>query len=43
MASGPGEPNTILVYVGADLLGDGLIQLPFVRALRAAYPQARIT
>jgi ADP-heptose:LPS heptosyltransferase len=36
-------PRTILVYVGRDLMGDGLIKLPFVRALRAAFPAARIT
>lgn len=36
-------PRTILVYVGGDLMGDGLIKLPFVRALRAAFPTARIT
>jgi ADP-heptose:LPS heptosyltransferase len=34
---------TICVYVGLDLVGDGLIKLPFLRALRAAYPAARIT
>lgn len=40
----PGEtPHTILVYVGRDLMGDGLIKLPFVRALRAAFPAAKIT
>jgi len=26
-----------------DLLGDGLIKLPFLRALRAVFPRARIT
>ena len=36
-------PSSILVYVGLDAVGDGLIKLPFVRALRAAFPQARIT
>ena len=36
-------PSTILVYVGRDLMGDGLIKLPFVRALRGAFPAARIT
>lgn len=39
----PGAPGTILVYVGLDLVGDGLMKLPFVRALRAAFPDARIT
>lgn len=37
------RPQTILVYVGNDLLGDGLIKLPFLRALRSAFPDARIT
>jgi ADP-heptose:LPS heptosyltransferase len=36
-------PRTILVYVGLDLMGDGLMKLPFVRALRAAFPGARVT
>jgi ADP-heptose:LPS heptosyltransferase len=35
--------QSILVYVGIDAVGDGLMKLPFVRALRHAYPQARIT
>lgn len=35
--------TTILVYVGCDLVGDGLMKLPFVRALRATFPNARIT
>lgn len=36
-------PRTVLVYVGQDLIGDGLIKLPFVRALRRAFPEARLT
>ncbi|CAA7621257.1 putative heptosyltransferase family protein [Magnetospirillum sp. LM-5] len=36
-------PATILVYVGLDAVGDGLMKLPFLRALKAAFPQARIT
>lgn len=36
-------PASILVYVGLDAVGDGLMKLPFVRALRAAFPSARIT
>lgn len=39
----PEPPETVLVYVGLDLIGDGLMKLPFVRALRNAYPNARIT
>lgn len=34
--------NTIGVVVGLDLVGDALIKLPFVRALRAAFPEAQI-
>lgn len=37
------ETGSVLVYVGIDAVGDGLIKLPFVRALRAAFPAARIT
>lgn len=36
-------PATILVYVYEDLLGDGILKLPFVRTLREAFPQAHIT
>ncbi|MEO3429154.1 glycosyltransferase family 9 protein [Pelagibius sp. CAU 1746] len=36
-------PGSVLVYVGLDLVGDGLIKLPFLRALRNAFPHARIT
>jgi ADP-heptose:LPS heptosyltransferase len=32
----------IIVYVGLDLIGDALIKLPFVRALRSAFPQHEI-
>lgn len=35
-------PESVLVYVGLDLVGDGLMKLPFVRALRNACPGARI-
>lgn len=34
--------SSILVYVGLDLVGDGLLKLPFVRAVRANWPDARI-
>lgn len=37
------SPANILVYVGLDAVGDGLIKLPFIRALRAAFPSSRIT
>jgi ADP-heptose:LPS heptosyltransferase len=32
-----------MVYVGLDAVGDGLIKLPFVRALKTAFPAARVT
>lgn len=38
-----GTPRTVLVYVGLDLMGDALMKMPFVRALRETYPEARIT
>jgi ADP-heptose:LPS heptosyltransferase len=37
------EIKTIAVIVGLDLIGDALIKLPFVRALRIAFPDARIS
>lgn len=36
-------PASILVYVGLDRFGDGLMKLPFARALRSTWPDARIT
>jgi len=43
MATIPQPPKTIAVYVGLDRVGDGLLKLPFVRALRALFPDAHIT
>jgi ADP-heptose:LPS heptosyltransferase len=39
------EPPTerVLVYSGGELAGDGLMKIPFLRALRRAYPKAHIT
>jgi ADP-heptose:LPS heptosyltransferase len=37
------KPFSILVYVGLDLVGDALMKMPFVQALRATWPGARIT
>ncbi len=39
----PFPAGSIGVIVGLDLIGDALIKLPFLRALRAAYPDAAIT
>ena len=36
-------PQSVLVYVGLDRVGDGLLKLPFVRGLRDAWPEAHIT
>lgn len=33
----------ILVYGGGELVGDGLLKIPFVEALRQAFPKASIT
>ncbi|HQR88946.1 MAG TPA: lipopolysaccharide heptosyltransferase family protein, partial [Caulobacter sp.] len=35
--------KTILVYSMGEVIGDGLIKLPFIAGLRAAFPDARIT
>ncbi len=37
------SPESILVYVGLDRFGDGLMKLPFVRALRSTWPESRVT
>ena len=35
--------KTVLVYSMGEVIGDGLIKLPFIAGLRAAFPQAHIT
>lgn len=35
--------KSVLVYVGLDRLGDGLLKLPFVHGLKTAFPNAKIT
>ena len=37
------DNKKILVYVGLDLLGDGLLKLPFLKHLKKIFPQSRIT
>lgn len=39
----PEKSPKILVYVGLDLIGDGLMKLSFLKALRGLYPKAYIT
>ena len=35
--------KSVLVYVGLDRLGDGLLKLPFVQGLKSAFPNAKVT
>ena len=35
--------KTVLVYSMGEVIGDGLIKLPFIAGLRAAFPDTRIT
>ncbi len=35
--------ESVLVHVGLDRLGDGLLKLPFVRGLKTAFPNTKIT
>ena len=35
-------PRTILIQSGGDLVGDALHKLPFLRALRASFPNSRL-
>ncbi len=37
------QPESVLVYVGLDRVGDSLLKLPFVQGLRRAFPDAHIT
>ena len=43
MAGPIAPPQSVLVYVGLDRVGDALLKLPFVRGLRQAFPGARVT
>ena len=43
MAARAPVPATVCVYVGLDLVGDGLMKLPFLRALRHAFADSRVT
>ncbi len=37
------KTRSVLIHVGLDRLGDGLLKLPFARGLRTAFPNARLT
>lgn len=37
------EIRSILVYTGMELLGDGVMKIPFIRSIRMAFPNAHIT
>lgn len=41
--SGDFAPRSVLVYVGLDRVGDSLLKMPFVRGLRQAFPDAKIS
>ena len=36
-------PRTVAVFGGQDLVGDAFLKIPFLRAMRAAWPSAHIT
>lgn len=38
-----GSVNSILIYSTGEIIGDGFWKLPFVRALRVSFPDAKIT
>jgi len=43
MADARPSPANILVYSGQERIGEGFAKLPFLRSLRATWPDARIT
>jgi ADP-heptose:LPS heptosyltransferase len=43
MTAAAQQTSSVLIYVGLDRIGDGLLKLPFVRGLRSAFPNARLT
>jgi ADP-heptose:LPS heptosyltransferase len=36
-------PKNILVYSNGELIGDGMMKLPFIKALKTSFPTAKIT
>lgn len=43
MLKSASDIESVLIYVGLDRLGDGLLKLPFVHGLRNAFPNAKTT
>lgn len=43
MLKSANDIESVLIYVGLDRLGDGLLKLPFVHGLRKAFPNAKTT
>lgn len=43
MSPSAGDIKSVLVHVGLDRLGDGLLKLPFMRGLKVAFPGAHVT
>ncbi|MBO6518759.1 MAG: glycosyltransferase family 9 protein [Rhodospirillales bacterium] len=43
MTKSTGEIKSVLVHVGLDRLGDGLLKLPFMRGLKTAFPDVHVT
>ena len=43
MSAACDPPRTVAVFGGQDLVGDAFLKLPFLRAMRAAWPSAHIT
>ena len=37
------DPETILIYSGAERVGDGIYKLPFIQHIRARFPTAHLT
>ena len=42
MTPAPENVSRVAVFSGAELLGDGLFKLPFIRSLKATFPNAEI-
>lgn len=43
MASNHSSIKSVLIYSNGELIGDGMMKMPFIRALPLAFPNAEIT